>query len=232
MSKSSQPRRSIEISEEEVVQSTSPSKKPFRKQDVSEQQSVIVQMAQAPGIGSCCRITAAAGTGKTTTLELMSSELLRKGHLSKNVCYLTFNKTAVADAEKRLSYHVKCKSLHGCAFTIMGVEYDNFYPMDDITLELQIGIFCAKNIDNFLRKMPMKEKLDIQIRKRTIKTVIFYIRKTLNTFVQSKKSVLEGFDPKVFNTTYYPAAGMYMYVYIFTYICIYTYIYIFIFIYV
>jgi superfamily I DNA/RNA helicase len=199
----------VELNEEELVQSTSPSKKQHRRQNVSEQQSAIVQMAKAPGIGSCCRITAAAGTGKTTTLELMSSELLRKGHLSNNVCYLTFNKTAVFDARKRLSYDVLCKTLHSCAFEIMGVDYDNFQPMDDTALDSQIGIFCATNIDYFLRNMPLKDKnnRDNPFKNRAIKSVIFYIRKTINTFLMSKKSVLEGFNWTVFGTTYYPAVG-------------------------
>jgi superfamily I DNA/RNA helicase len=191
--------RQLEFAKEIFIPSTSTSRNP------SEQQSAIVQMAKAPGIGSCCRITAAAGTGKTTTLELMSSELLKKGHLSNNVCYLTFNKTAVADAKLRLSHHVLCKTLHSCAFEFIKVDYKNFYPMDDTTLESQIGIICSRNIENFLRNMPLKDKRDHQINKRTIKTVSFNIRKTVETFLTSKKTVAKGFDPTVFGTTYLPA---------------------------
>jgi superfamily I DNA/RNA helicase len=49
--------------------------------------------------GKVVRVTAAAGTGKTTTLEMASTELLKNGH---RVLYLVFNKAAQEEGMSEL----------------------------------------------------------------------------------------------------------------------------------
>jgi superfamily I DNA/RNA helicase len=74
--------------------------------------------------GKVVRVTAAAGTGKTTTLEMASIELLKQGH---RVLHLVFNKAAQEEAYERIRSHIiqqgygalisniKCSTMHAVA---------------------------------------------------------------------------------------------------------------------
>jgi superfamily I DNA/RNA helicase len=46
----------------------------------TEEQRAIIACAQPPGSGNIVRVTAGAGTGKTTTLERLAAALVDKGH--------------------------------------------------------------------------------------------------------------------------------------------------------
>jgi ATP-dependent exoDNAse (exonuclease V) beta subunit len=74
------------------------------------------------------RVTAAAGTGKTTTMEEVAGCLLGwpeagGGGLGYDaVTYVTFNRTAVEDASQRLAKGVDCRTLHSLAFKLLGLK--------------------------------------------------------------------------------------------------------------
>jgi hypothetical protein len=58
-------------------------------------------------------IEALAGTGKTTTLEMLSHQLEGKG------LYLAFNRSIAKEAQSRFGGSVVCKTFHGLAFATM-----------------------------------------------------------------------------------------------------------------
>ena len=68
---------------------------------LTEQQLRIISVAAPPNLSKGCvvRVTAAAGTGKTTTLQKAVTHLVGLGH--DKVVYVTFNKNAAEDATKR-----------------------------------------------------------------------------------------------------------------------------------
>ena len=73
------------------------------------------------GSGKLVRITAAAGTGKTTTMELLCAKLVQNGH---KVLYLVFNKKAQQEATQRFHQRIdsknwesfSCQTMHAAAF--------------------------------------------------------------------------------------------------------------------
>lgn len=79
----------------------------------SEQQAVI----DAALTGDHLVIQAGAGTGKTSTLEMTSSEL------RKSILYVAFNKTTADDAAKRFASHVECRTAHSLAYRAVGHQY-------------------------------------------------------------------------------------------------------------
>lgn len=64
-------------------------------------------------------IEALAGTGKTTTLELLSHRLTGKG------LYLAFNRSIAKEAEQRFAGNVICRTYHGYAFGQFGHQYSD-----------------------------------------------------------------------------------------------------------
>jgi superfamily I DNA/RNA helicase len=158
---------------------------------LTAQQLAIVNASRAPNAipvnGEILRVTAAAGTGKTTTLVEVGKCLRVRGH--HRVSYVTFNKAAAADAATRLGPGVECRTIHSLAFHLLGVG----------TLESGGGLLD----DHALQKFVMKTfELDIE---RTFKrgaptftqkrTRAFWIVKTLvNNFLQSDLSEKQAFD--------------------------------------
>lgn len=63
------------------------------------------------------RINAFAGTGKTTTLTLLSKETSRRG------MYLAFNKSIAADAKSKFPANVTCSTVHSLAFRATPGEF-------------------------------------------------------------------------------------------------------------
>jgi len=93
----------------------------------SEQNEILDTCKPPPteGIGHLVRVTAAAGTGKTTTLLCLALRAAELGH--QNITYLTFTKAAALDGMKRLSkaleestlagkVAIDARTLHSCAF--------------------------------------------------------------------------------------------------------------------
>lgn len=62
-------------------------------------------------------IEALAGTGKTTTLEMLSHRLKGKG------LYLAFNRSIAKEAQRRFASNVTCRTIHGYAFAQLGYQF-------------------------------------------------------------------------------------------------------------
>jgi len=88
----------------------------------TEEQKAILKSS-----GRVIRINARAGTGKTTTLRMLSNE-----HADKKILYLVFNKKAREDAQSKFPQNVKVKTVHSLAWGYVGREYEvgDFSPKD------------------------------------------------------------------------------------------------------
>jgi hypothetical protein len=77
-----------------------------RLQATQQQQQAIDQFRK----GGSLKINAYAGTGKTSTLELLAHSTLKRGQ------YIAFNTDIVRDAKERFPSTVNCSTTHGLAF--------------------------------------------------------------------------------------------------------------------
>lgn len=80
----------------------------------TEEQEAVLTRGTEPGH---MVIKALAGTGKTSTLEMLSHRMSGKG------LYLAFNRAIAQEAKQRFSSHVTCKTFHGLAFGALGHQY-------------------------------------------------------------------------------------------------------------
>ncbi|SHH71944.1 UvrD-helicase domain-containing protein [Streptomyces sp. 3214.6] len=62
-------------------------------------------------------LQAGAGTGKTSTLDLLARSTRHRG------CYIAFNKTIAEDAATRFPRSVQCKTAHATAFAAVGYRF-------------------------------------------------------------------------------------------------------------
>jgi hypothetical protein len=62
------------------------------------------------GKGGSLKINAYAGTGKTSTLEMLAHSTPKRGQ------YIAFNKAIARDAKEKFSSSVNCSTIHGLAF--------------------------------------------------------------------------------------------------------------------
>lgn len=88
------------------------SKKP-KLAATSEQVEAVVAFT----LGGSLKINAYAGTGKTSTLQLLADSTSRRGQ------YVAFNKSIVEDAKTKFPKSVNCSTLHGMAFRATPSEY-------------------------------------------------------------------------------------------------------------
>ncbi len=63
------------------------------------------------------KINAYAGTGKTSTLQMLAASTTARGQ------YIAFNKSIVADAKSKFPNSVNCSTIHGLAFRAMAPTY-------------------------------------------------------------------------------------------------------------
>lgn len=102
---------------------------------LSPEQEAILATAEPPASSSkLVRITAAAGTGKTTTLLYLAEKCVQLGH--SHLTYITFNKSAAADGCARLqqmlssrypTIRVEARTLHSCAMMLLSqVRYEDY----------------------------------------------------------------------------------------------------------
>jgi AAA domain/UvrD-like helicase C-terminal domain len=92
------------------------SRKTIRKSDITpteEQEEAL----KAFHTGNSLKINAFAGTGKTSTLQLIAHSTNRTG------LYLAFNKSIVRDSAGKFPDHVKCSTIHGMAFRALMPRY-------------------------------------------------------------------------------------------------------------
>ncbi|MHC1725156.1 MAG: UvrD-helicase domain-containing protein [Syntrophobacteraceae bacterium] len=78
--------------------------------------------------GRVIRINARAGTGKTTTLQMLASE-----YADKRVLYLVFNRKAREEAQSKFPANVHVKTVHALAWGYVGRDYGqlgDFSPKD------------------------------------------------------------------------------------------------------
>lgn len=90
-------------------------------QPTDEQKTVLAST------GRVVRINARAGTGKTTTLRMLS-----EAHSSKKILYLVFNRKAREEAQSRFPSNVNIKTVHALAWGRTGKDYGfgDFSPKD------------------------------------------------------------------------------------------------------
>jgi hypothetical protein len=73
----------------------------------TEEQQQILELSRT---GLPLKIDAYAGTGKTTTLNMIARDSSKRGH------YLAFNKAIASDASRRFPQAVTCTTNHSVAF--------------------------------------------------------------------------------------------------------------------
>ena len=78
---------------------------------LTNEQKLIIKAA---GLGKNFKIKAFAGTGKTTTLELIAKELATKKGL-----YIAYNKSIQSDAHKKFGKNVTCVTAHSLAYAFL-----------------------------------------------------------------------------------------------------------------
>jgi hypothetical protein len=86
-----------------------------RLRPTEEQQQAIDQFQK----GGSLKINAYAGSGKTSTLELLAHSTPRRGQ------YVAFNKDIVRDAKEKFPSSVNCSTIHGLAFKATPSGYKN-----------------------------------------------------------------------------------------------------------
>lgn len=167
----------------------------------SKEQEEIIATACAPSDDDrLVRVTAAAGTGKTTTIIGVAARLCSLGH--EGLTYLTFNVSAAADGAKRLGPSVCCRTIHAQALHCLNMP--NPHIKDESAVERLITKHCEDDIKTMCQRISPKGD-DKSLHKKLAKTLSFYIRKTLERFTNSADPIDVGFDPQQWFTTYYPA---------------------------
>ena len=180
---------------------------------LTKQQRDIVQLAKAPNkipfstlrqkFGEIIIVTAAAGTGKTTTMMAVAEQSLELGHLK--VMYVTFTREQKKDAEERFRRTfqekgidhnlVDVRTLHGLAAHLLGVD-NSVYRMNERELERETLRLFQQDIDNFLREGGV-DNAGYKVRRQRA----LWIVKTMMTFLQNR---LYENDADAFKI-YYPA---------------------------
>jgi UvrD-like helicase C-terminal domain/UvrD/REP helicase N-terminal domain len=93
--------------------SRSSTSKPSQTRTTGEKRKPTAQQQQAIdafGTGGSLRVNAFAGSGKTSTLQMLSHSTSRRGQ------YIAFNKAIVADAKEKFPSTVDCSTTHALAF--------------------------------------------------------------------------------------------------------------------
>jgi F-box protein 18 (helicase) len=151
--------------------------------------------------GKVVRVTAAAGTGKTTTLEMASIELLKQGH---RVLYLVFNKAAQEEAYERIRSHIiqqgygalisniKCSTMHAVALQKViqiAVSSPNVTENEE-SIKSKLPPLFEKDIRKHIYGSPNdhKEKNSNEI-ESDIRLVCHYIFKSLIRWLHSPEPV-------------------------------------------
>lgn len=197
---------------------------------LSQQQERIISEIEIPSFGrKVVRVTAAAGTGKTTTLLHIAKHACELGH--KTITYLTFNRESADDAEKKLlryltSHNTKifASTIHSCAMRLnSGVENRSQVKiMNDGKMKSFIAEVFKDDINEYLTKCfrnialrldknkeyqnqkNQKEKIEKE-EKKVFEKIVYFLFKQLTQFCRSEISLKDLKDPKTWNRVYYPA---------------------------
>jgi superfamily I DNA/RNA helicase len=185
------------------------------------------------GKGKMVRVTAAAGTGKTTTLLHLALRAMQLGH--QKITYLTFTRAAATDGSKRLYeainslgragfVTVDARTLHSFATTALNDHRKAQNPhadtgnkiWSDKKVQNWISDKLDREIDDFLEPCYMELQRrhekgssgggNLQLRRKIARDrVEFFIYKNLNLFCTRPWSLRDFQDRKTFGRVYYPA---------------------------
>jgi len=186
-----------------------------------------------PGSGSIIRITAAAGTGKTETLLKLAQ--LAAGMNHNLITYVTFNKAAVQDGQRRLAtvmehpHQLNARTMHSCAMALLHerrgkdkADLDNENEIEDkinildeaklteLVMEVckdDIESFLGKCYENIERMHPDGGNAMRKMKKDARAQACFFLLSNLHIFTKSDWSFEKFCNPRTFGRTYYPATN-------------------------
>ena len=164
---------------------------------------------------------------KTTTLLELAKRAAELGH--NHITYVTFNKSAAADGQKRLGSvlnaaknTLNCRTLHGCAMNLLA-EHRNDPDannetslegriLDDDQLQQKIEQVCKNEIESFLapcfsviRGVAHGNRgKQSSMEEAAYKQVLYFLVKTLSHFCRSNFSLDFFRDRSNQQRTYYP----------------------------
>lgn len=195
-----------------------------------EQQIIYSQCKPPGGDGpTIVRITAGAGSGKTTTILNLAEKAAKMGHT--HIVYVTFSKAAATDGHRRIMEIiqnsgnpnpplVQAQTLHACAMNLLskhrkekgtGDELEGRL-WDDQRLQRFILETCKHDIERFLDYGARQEinKGSNADKKGSMfqaaeRQIIFFVYKTLTSFCQSNMTEAQLQDANYRKRNYYPA---------------------------
>ena len=190
----------------------------FRFPPTPEQRAILSAVTSGPRRiphhekGRVVRITAAAGTGKTTTLEMLAAKLVGLGH---KVLYLVYNKVAQEEANSRFQRSIprdrrnaiECLTMHAMAFRMLGLEEkgeksSESRVVDDEILKRKIKVMFADEIEAWVLSSSTSHKPANKVNDQ-IELAAHWVFKTLERWYRSAAPL----DHLARNDyyTYYPA---------------------------
>ncbi|KAJ3288076.1 hypothetical protein HDU79_005124 [Rhizoclosmatium sp. JEL0117] len=191
-----------------------PQQQPQTKRNPTPEQQRIIDFGATLNHNSggvVVRIVAGAGTGKTTTLQLLAETLTKNRH---RILYIVYNKAAQTDAEERFKHlgpMVQCRTMHGAAMQYMTKPSPSFefVPVDDHELIKKIERDYSNTVRLWMQhnfKGPPVTSANAaesaKAMQKRIQLCCFYIFKTLETFYRSSHPRQKLSDTWL---TYYPA---------------------------
>ena len=241
----SSPRRLFQSNQSQaVLPPLPPDAPPIRQYSVdnlSDMQLKVVEAARSPtatslsaqnevGMGNMSgsyhpivRVTAAAGTGKTTTLLHLALRCIDLNH--KLVTYVTFSKASAVDAEERIQALlppdkkslIQASTLHSCAMRILSNQPVENEPNEmgnlvhDDKFRKLIEKVCGRSIDNYLhrayehmRAVSKTKKEESRKMKKAYDQCLFWLAKSFNSFCIKDMSLEKLKDETNAFRHYYP----------------------------
>ncbi len=169
------------------------------------------------------RVTAAAGTGKTTTLLHLALRCIDLNH--KQLTYVTYSKASAVDAQTRIQTLlpddkkscIEASTLHSCAMRILSkralenqLDEERGIMFEDKFRKL-INEVCGKSVENYLEKAydhvakMDKDKSNVGRRMRKMyDQVLYWIAKSFNSFCIKDMSLEDLKDEGNIMRHYYP----------------------------
>lgn len=169
------------------------------------------------------RVTAAAGTGKTTTLLHLALRCIDLNH--KQLTYVTYSKASAVDAQTRIQALlpddkkscIEASTLHSCAMRILSkhalenqLDEERGIMFEDKFRKL-INEVCGKSIDNYLEKaydhitlMDINKTNVGRKMRKMYDQVLYWIAKSFNSFCIKDMSLEDLKDESNVMRHYYP----------------------------
>jgi len=194
-----------------------------------EQRTIIESCPEASKTskGQLVRVTAAAGTGKTSTLLGLAVEAAKKGF--DEITYVTFNKAAATDGASRIQstledqefekpVQVEARTIHSAAYRALRNETQSEDEDFEVTLwgDKQLKKWIWRESEGsalrflqpcyqVLTRQTKNEQILRTKKKAALRQVLFFIEKSLAHFCQRKWNEIEYKNPKTFGRFYFPA---------------------------